>query len=329
MALRDVDRRCVLRAMEEFDRLGREEFLARYGFGPAREYFVVEGGRRYDSKALVGAAHQFTSDARALSPSEFSGGANVVQPLLWRLGFRVVRDPDEAVRLPGSAEWDLAVGETIRRVDLHERYGGSRQDGVSPSRSTPNVFLFTAASSGEQHGYFDRWREDGYFYYTGRGQRGDQTFTSGNLAILNHREDGRALRVFEGARGTVEYAGEFQLADDLPWIYENAPETGSGPQRRVIIFRLTPVPGDSVRGIELAQVGIGFQSRREDIRPAAAQPGASDPDVVGRGLSAHRRLENDLASLARARGSNHSIRLWAILRLMSPGTTTAYSWYAR
>jgi hypothetical protein len=32
---------------------------------------------------------------------------------------------------------------------------------------------------------------------TGEGQRGDQEMKSGNGAIFRHKEDGRALRVFE------------------------------------------------------------------------------------------------------------------------------------
>jgi 5-methylcytosine-specific restriction protein A len=54
VAVKDVTRESVLIAMREFDDLGRDRFLERYGFGPAREYFVVEAGQRYASKALVG-----------------------------------------------------------------------------------------------------------------------------------------------------------------------------------------------------------------------------------------------------------------------------------
>ena len=58
MALSDItDRDAVLQAAREFDTLGRETFLAHYGFGKAREYFLVLNGKRYDSKSIVGAAH--------------------------------------------------------------------------------------------------------------------------------------------------------------------------------------------------------------------------------------------------------------------------------
>ena len=65
MAFHDMkNRQSVLQAMEEFDRLGREEFLRKYGFGPAREYVLVHEGKQYDSKAIVGAAHGYEYPAK-------------------------------------------------------------------------------------------------------------------------------------------------------------------------------------------------------------------------------------------------------------------------
>jgi hypothetical protein len=44
MALSDItDSTAVLQAAKEFDALGREAFLAHYGFGKAREYFIGQG----------------------------------------------------------------------------------------------------------------------------------------------------------------------------------------------------------------------------------------------------------------------------------------------
>ena len=59
MSLRDVTREAVLAAIVEYDRLGQDEFLARYGFAQARAYLLVHDGKAYDSKAIVGAAHGF------------------------------------------------------------------------------------------------------------------------------------------------------------------------------------------------------------------------------------------------------------------------------
>jgi len=64
---------------------------------------------------------------------------------------------------------------------------------------------------------------------------------SGNATILNHKVDGRALRVFQGARGVVTYEGEFELDQAEPFQRTDAPETNDGPLRQVFVFRLRPV----------------------------------------------------------------------------------------
>jgi hypothetical protein len=137
--------------------------------------------------------------------------------------------------------WALLPGETIERKMLHDRYGGRTQGGIAPSTRSPNVMVFSEPAAGEPHGYFDGWRTDGYFHYTGEGQRGDQQMKSGNAAILEHARASRGLRLFTGARGRVSYEGEFELAPDVPFYTTDAPETGNGPVRNVIVFRLRPL----------------------------------------------------------------------------------------
>lgn len=139
-----------------------------------------------------------------------------------------------------AEEWTLEPGEEIVRVRLHREFGGSGQGGIAQSRKTPNVFVFFDPETGEQHGYYDEWRDDGCLHYTGEGQKGDQRMKSGNSAVLNHLQDGRALRVFEGSKGTVIYLDEFEIDDLEPSYRTDAPETGNGERRQVIVFRLRP-----------------------------------------------------------------------------------------
>ncbi|HWT93711.1 MAG TPA: hypothetical protein VN238_11980 [Solirubrobacteraceae bacterium] len=139
------------------------------------------------------------------------------------------------------AEWALKPFDTIQRKALHDQFGGRRQGGIGPSRQSPNVFLFTNPEAGRRHGYQDVWDRDDVFHYTGEGQVGDQSLTQGNKAILTHVEDGRAIRIFDGASGTVTYMGEFVLDTSEPWYTTDAPETGGGPVRTVIVFRLRPL----------------------------------------------------------------------------------------
>jgi MoxR-like ATPase len=83
-------------AMQEYDHLGRGAFLEKYGFRPARSYFVVHEGRRYDSKAIVGAAvGKEHPDRGPLRPDEFAGGDATVRAKLEALGFKmVIADPE-------------------------------------------------------------------------------------------------------------------------------------------------------------------------------------------------------------------------------------------
>lgn len=79
--------------MAEFIRTGRDAFLQKYRFGPARDFFVVHPptGQACDSKAIVGAAYglQFPSEG-PLRPQDFSGGQATVVKLLRRLGFELI-----------------------------------------------------------------------------------------------------------------------------------------------------------------------------------------------------------------------------------------------
>src|SRR5436309_2030056 len=89
MTLADItDAQAVHRAVEEFDRLGRDRFLENYGFGRAYNYLLVIKGRLYDSKAIIGAAHAYQT-GRPLRSTEFSGGQATVQRKLEELGFEV------------------------------------------------------------------------------------------------------------------------------------------------------------------------------------------------------------------------------------------------
>ena len=94
MALSDVTAEGMERALMEFDRLGREDFLPRYGFEQVPGYFLVRDGRRYDCKAVVGVAHGYDRpDLGPLRPRDFTAGDAAVVRHLDSLGFDVERPP--------------------------------------------------------------------------------------------------------------------------------------------------------------------------------------------------------------------------------------------
>jgi len=51
-----VTRSDLLRAIREYDRLGPEQFFSEHGFAPATTYELVWNKRRYQPKAILGAA---------------------------------------------------------------------------------------------------------------------------------------------------------------------------------------------------------------------------------------------------------------------------------
>jgi hypothetical protein len=151
--------------------------------------------------------------------------------------------------MAGMADWDLAVGDTLSREARSQRYGGATYGGIQPSATTPNVFVYSDPSRGRAYGYnFDGWNQDHTsFLYTGEGRVGDQQLTHGNRAILDHKQDGRALRVFvadglqQGTAAKIQrYLGQFEVDGGAPYTRTDAPDVNS-ECRSVIVFRLRPV----------------------------------------------------------------------------------------
>lgn len=204
--------------------------------------------------------------------------------------------------------WELEPGERIRRVELHDRFGGRRQGGIGPSAQTPNVFIFSDPASGEQHGYFDKWEGD-EFHYAGEGQLGDQQVQQGNAAILNHKMDGRALRVFWGSSGTVQYAGEFELRDDDPYYSVDAPETGGLRLRKVLMFRLKPVGTPETpdrdrpaRRVVRESLSTPYKHVDPTRKAPPRDPFEVDPDAIDRGLRGHAETQEGLVNVVLAHG---------------------------
>lgn len=125
-----------------------------------------------------------------------------------------------------------------RRPELNGRFGGNSQSGISDSSRSPVIFLFTG-DSGERFGYRDHFDEDGTFFFTGEGQRGDMVFARGNLALRDHSSTGKAVHLFRtiGKGKGQKYLGEF-VYQDHEWV--DAQDL-DGRSRKAIIFRLVPV----------------------------------------------------------------------------------------
>jgi 5-methylcytosine-specific restriction enzyme A len=144
MAFRDVTREAVLAAIEEYDELGQDDFLSKYGFDRARAYLLVHDSKAYDSKAIVGAAHRFLPGERALAASEFSGGDATVGRLLRRLGFTVQVGELTASRLVGL----------LNKLDVY------RVDGI-PALYQPITLLWAFSRASRSEPRMAGWEETG------------------------------------------------------------------------------------------------------------------------------------------------------------------------
>lgn len=128
------------------------------------------------------------------------------------------------------------VGELYsRKSDLHKRFGGQEQSGISTPKKHPVVFLITG-EMGTQHGYTDGWASSGAFHYFGVGPLGDMQWKAGNVAVRDHSSQGKDLLLFQQSKkgNPLRFVGQFFCSG---WHYEQAPDRKKVP-RRAIVFEL-------------------------------------------------------------------------------------------
>lgn len=131
MGIKDLTRESVLQAVAEYDQLGSEPFLSRYGFGSAKSYFLILDGKRYDSKAIAGVAHGYARpDLGPLAFSEFSGGEAQVQKPLEKLGFEVLAE--NLVKQAKGRNPNWTRDELILALDYYLAHPGDAHDDTHP-----------------------------------------------------------------------------------------------------------------------------------------------------------------------------------------------------
>lgn len=238
--------------MTEYDQLGRDRFLAKYGFGRARRYVVLNRGRQYDSKALLGVAHRYAAGT-ALVAGEFSGGVAAVGSVLGRLGFdfRDIRASDEPrsggpfgalPAVPEGSAWSSR--DEARAAGVHRaRQAGIVGTGVSGAESV--------VVSG---GYEDDEDYGDLIIYTGHGGRDDrgrqiddQTFDSpGNAALQTSSILGTPVRVIRGTNKDSAYAPVSGYRYDGLFRVERAWHAEGRSGYRVCRFRLVKLEANSL-----------------------------------------------------------------------------------
>ena len=141
-----TDRHAVLKAIKEFDSLGRKRFLEKYGFGEARAYFLLYARKQYDSKAIVGASigHQY---GEPFGPGDFAGGYKTVVPRLAALGFHVVAtkidDTVAAIAEELTGTYEEGLGRQVT-INVYERSAEARVDCLAIHGTACGICGFSA-----------------------------------------------------------------------------------------------------------------------------------------------------------------------------------------
>lgn len=140
--------------------------------------------------------------------------------------------------------WDIEVGQTLKRREVHAKYGGQMQGGISTPVDSESILIFTDPRTGSKYGYdkHEGLREDGSYAYTDEGQIGDQQFFRGNKSILESPHNGKTIRLFKVDGTFATYAGGFTLGE--PEYVERQALDVEGYSRKVIVFNLVPINAD-------------------------------------------------------------------------------------
>jgi hypothetical protein len=221
--------------------------------------------------------------------------------------------------------WTLEAGAVLSRRDRRLQYGGAPHGGIEQSAQSLNVFIYSDPSAGAAYGYnYDGWNEDfSIFLYTGEGRAGEQEMTHGNRAILTHKEDGRALRLFvadgfePGSRTKIQrYVGEFELDDALSYTRAPSPDIHRN-MRSAIVFRLRPIGNVLRRESDKSTSGDAPQIASAALVEVETQETDTYEAGGSGGVTAERReskLVQRYTEFLRAAG--HEVRRW---RIRPPG----------
>lgn len=265
MALSELTAESVVKAIEEFDQIGRDAFLQKYGFGTTRLYHLLANGRSYDSKAIGGAAHGYLPGQSALAHDEFSGGDATVRRTLEKLGFTVTSARPEFFPTPGDVLTNNELGRTFAVGNM----GGMRR--------SSKLDLLVLISDPFKGLYRDRW-EGEILHYTGMGPRGDQSLTYAQNRTLNASPDtGIPVHLFEALEPLkYTYAGKVELVGSP---YQEDQIDDEGKTRTVWMFPVKlmtggakpSLTGEQARAIEAAQARIARRLPTSELRTRASK----------------------------------------------------------
>lgn len=205
-------------AMREYDRLGRDAFLSKYGFRPARSYFLMENGRLYDSKPIAGVAYGIQHPDRGhLSGRDFVGGDATVRPKLESLGFEIVWGGNGTASALASER--LEVGHIYPREDLIELFSitdATINTGVFRPAGYRSVWLFVTRDKTNDRTQYRDFLDGDLLHWEG------QTSGRTDSKIVDHEANGDELLVFyrgskrQHPKAGFKFEGQFRYLSHTP-----------------------------------------------------------------------------------------------------------------
>jgi 5-methylcytosine-specific restriction enzyme A len=190
----------------------------------------------------------------------------------------------------------FAVGDEIKRSQLHDLLGGQRQGGMSTPSHRLIILLFTT-SHGGLYGYEDCFQADGMFWYTGEGQVGDMDFVRANRVLRDHEVNERRVFLFEQTRKSyVRFVAEVRCDGHH---FELRPDR-NGQQRRAIVFHLEVLPAwqktesparSSIEEDEVDRPSSLSRLSLSELRSRALSSASSSPNPKRRSVVVQNRAE--------------------------------------
>lgn len=88
MAIKDITKEAIEKAISEYDEMGSEYMFSEYGGAPSRTYHLEYGGKYYPQKLIVRVAHRFVT-GRILKARGDGASATRTRKHLEKLGFTI------------------------------------------------------------------------------------------------------------------------------------------------------------------------------------------------------------------------------------------------
>lgn len=134
---------------------------------------------------------------------------------------------------------DFRINGLYKRTDLIDAFGGSFMRGMNICNKTGTLVLISKHVTNRIYGDSFGFRND-ILYYTGEGQRGDQTLTAaGNRKLYNSNRDKTPVHLFVVYKNReYKYFGQVKFTGDITWEIEKDVD---GKDRKVIRFPLSRV----------------------------------------------------------------------------------------